>query len=75
MTSLHVKSGEEEKHHTASLVDMVPDGHKSQILLNPVRTLAVRYYTTKSRMKLVSRSPLCRQQNCLAPRRSHFVKH
>ena len=22
----HIKSGEEEKHHTASLVDMVPDG-------------------------------------------------
>ena len=37
----HIKSGEEEKYHTASLVDMVPDGHKSQNLLNPVRTLAV----------------------------------
>ena len=37
----HIKSGQEEKHHTASLVDMVPNGLKSQNLLNPVRTLAV----------------------------------
>ena len=31
-----IKSGEQEKHHTASLVNMVPDGSKSQNLLNPV---------------------------------------
>ena len=45
----HIKSGEEEKHHTASLVDMVPDGAKSQNLLNPVRTLAaILHYQVKN---------------------------
>ena len=37
----HIKSGEQEKHHTALLVNMVPDGSKSQNLPNPVQTLAV----------------------------------
>ena len=47
----HIKSGEEEKHHTASLVDMVPDGLKSQNLLNPVRTLAViLHYQVKNKV-------------------------
>ena len=47
----HVKSGEEEKHHTASLVDMVPDGHMSQNLPNPVRTLAViLHYQVKNKV-------------------------
>ena len=47
----HVKSGEEEKYHTASLVDMVPDGHKSQNLLNPVRTLAaILHYQVKNKV-------------------------
>ena len=35
-----IRSGEEEKHHTDSLVDMVPDGQLSQNLRNPVTTLA-----------------------------------
>ena len=37
----HIKSGEQEHPHTASLVDMVPDGSKSQYLPVPVQTLAV----------------------------------
>ena len=32
----HVKSGEQKCPHTASLVDMVPDGSKSQNLPVPV---------------------------------------
>ena len=45
----HIRSGEEEKHHTASLVDMVPDGQLSQNLLNPVRTLAaILHYQLKN---------------------------
>ena len=36
----HIKSGEQEHPHTASLVDMVPDGSKSQNLPVPVWTLA-----------------------------------
>ena len=44
-----VRSGEEEKHHTASLVDMVPDGELSQNLPNPVRTLAaISHYQLKN---------------------------
>ena len=45
----HVKSGKEEKHHTDSLVDMVPDGQLSQNLPNPVRTLAaILHYQLKN---------------------------
>ena len=45
----HIRSGEEEKHHTASLVDMVPDGQLSQNLPNPVRTLvAILHYQLKN---------------------------
>ena len=45
----HVRSGEEEKHHTASLIDMVPDGQLSQNLPNPVRTLvAILHYQLKN---------------------------
>ena len=45
----HIKSDKEEKLHTASLVDMVPDGCESQNLPNPVRTLAViLYYQVKN---------------------------
>ena len=48
-----VRSGEEEKHHTASLVDMVPDGQLSQNLLNPVRTLAaILYYQLKNETRI-----------------------
>ena len=47
----HIESGEEEKHCTASLVDMVPDGLKSQNLLNPVRTLAaILHYQVKNKV-------------------------
>ena len=46
----HVRSGKEEKHHTASLVDMVPDGQLSQNLPNPVRTLAaILHYQLKNK--------------------------
>ena len=45
----HIKSGEQEGHHTASLVDMVPDGSKSQNLPNPVQTLAaILHYQVKN---------------------------
>ena len=45
----HVGSGKEEKHCTASLVDMVPDRQLSQNLLNPVRTLAaILHYQLKN---------------------------
>ena len=44
-----IRSGEAEKHHTASLVDMVPDGHLSKNLPNPVRTLAaILHYQIKN---------------------------
>ena len=44
-----IHSGEEEKHCTASLVDMVPDGQLSQNLLNPVRTIAaILHYQLKN---------------------------
>ena len=46
----HIKSGEEEKHCTASLVDMVPDGCKYQNLPNPVITLAaILHYQVKNK--------------------------
>ena len=45
----HIRSGEEEKHCTASLVDMVPDGQLSKNLPNPVRTLAaILHYQLKN---------------------------
>ena len=45
----HIRSGEEEKPHTASLVYMVPDGQLSQNLPNSVRTLtAILHYKLKS---------------------------
>ena len=45
----HVRSGKEERHCTASLVDMVPDGQLSQNLPNPVRTLAaILHYQLKN---------------------------
>ena len=34
--------------------------------------LLLQYYTTKSRMKLVSRSPLYRQQNCFGTQKKPF---
>ena len=38
-----------KKHCTTSLVDMVPDGYKSQNLPNPVRTLAaILHYQVKN---------------------------
>ena len=45
----HIRSAKEEKHHTASLVDMIPDGQLSQNLLNPVSTLAaILHYQLKN---------------------------
>ena len=45
----HIRSGEEEKHHTASLVNMVADGPLSHNLPNPVRTLAaILHYQLKN---------------------------
>ena len=44
-----IRSGKEEKHHTTSLVDVVPDGQLSQNLPNPVRTLAaILHYQLKN---------------------------
>ena len=44
-----IKSGEQEKHCTASLVNMVQDGSKSQNLPNPVWTLAaILHYQVKN---------------------------
>ena len=49
----HIESGEEEKCQTVSLVDMVPDGCKSQNLPNPVQTLAaILHYQVKNDIKV-----------------------
>ena len=48
-----VRSGKEEKHCTASLVDMVPDGQLSENLPNPVRTLAaILHYQLKNETRI-----------------------
>ena len=48
-----IRSGKKEKHHTASLVDMVPCGQLSQNLLNPVKTLAaILHYQLKNETRI-----------------------
>ena len=43
-----MRSGKEDKHCTASLVDMVPNGQLSENLMHPVRVLAaILHYQLK----------------------------